>query len=261
MNAPLCNEGDPPLALLAGGLSTRLRPATASLPKSLLKVGGEPFIAHQLRLLADQGVREVVICCGHFGEQIESFVSDGSRFGCRVRYSYDSPGLLGTGGAIRRALNLLGSRFWVMYGDSYLPAPFAPVLDAFLRSGDAALMTLFANGNNWDASNVEFTGGKIVRYDKHTRGPGMQHIDYGLGLFSAEVFRRWAGPAVFDLSDLQSRLVEQGAMAGFEVIERFYEIGSPSGLKETDAYLSKRLSAAALEPTLCGRRGPYGVRA
>src|SRR5271166_2274707 len=215
MNAPLCNEGDPPLALLAGGLSTRLRPATASLPKSLLKVGGEPFIAHQLRLLADQGVRDVVICCGHLGEQIESFVSDGSRYGCRVRYSYDSPGLLGTGGAIRRALHLLGPRFWVMYGDSYLTAPFSRVLDAFHRSGRAALMTVFANGNHWDTSNVEFAGGKIVRYDKHARGSGMRHIDYGLGLFSAEVFRRWSGATVFDLSDVQVRLVEQGAMAGY----------------------------------------------
>src|SRR5271155_4381561 len=232
MNAPLCNERVLPLALLAGGLATRLRPATANVPKSLLKVAGEPFIAHQLRLLADQGVRDVVICCGHLGEQIESFVSDGSRFGCRVRYSYDSPGLLGTGGAIRRALSLLGPRFWVMYGDSYLTAPFAPALEAFHRSGKTALMTVFANGNHWDASNVEFASGKIVRYDKHAREPGMRHIDYGLELYSAEVFRRWQGTAVFDLSDLQSRLVEQGAMAGYEVTERFYEIGSPSGLRE-----------------------------
>jgi len=261
MNAPLRTEGVLPLALLAGGLATRLGPVTASVPKSLLTVAGEPFIAHQLRLLSDQGVRDVVICCGHLGEQIESFVSGGSQFGCRVRYSYDSPGLLGTGGAIRRALHLLGPRFWVMYGDSYLTAPFAPGLEAFHRSGKTALMTVLSNGNRWDASNVEFASGKIVRYDKHARGPGMRHIDYGLGLFSAEVFRRWAGPAVFDLSDLQSRLVQQGSMTGYEVSERFYEIGSPAGLKETDAFLSAQQSATALEPSMYGRRGPYGVRA
>ncbi len=116
-----------------------------------------------------------------------------------------------------------------MYGDSYLTAPFSPVLEAFYRSGKAALMTVFANGNHWDTSNVEFAGGEIVRYDKRSRGSGMRHIDYGLGLFSAEVFRRWPGATIFDLSDLQSRLVEQGAIAGYEVTERFYEIGSPSG--------------------------------
>lgn len=260
MSAPLRNESVPPLALLAGGLATRLRPVTASVPKSLLMVAGEPFIAHQLRLLAEQRVRNVVICCGHLGGQIENFVGDGSRFGCRVRYSHDGPTLLGTGGAIRQALHLLGPRFWVMYGDSYLTAPFTPVLEAFHRSGKAALMAVYANRNHWDASNVEFARGKIVRYDKQAREPEMQHIDYGLGLFSAEVFHRWPGVAAFDLSRAQSRLAEQGLLAGYEVAERFYEIGSIAGLEETEAFLSARLGLAS-DIARFGRRGPYGVRA
>ena len=261
MSAHLSNEYIPPLALLAGGLATRLRPVTSSVPKSLLMVAGDPFIAHQLRLLASQGVRDVVICCGYLSEQIESFVGDGSRFGCRVRYSYDGPALLGTGGAIRNALHLLGPRFWVMYGDSYLTAPFAPVWEAFLGSRKAALMTVFANGNRWDASNVEFDGQQIVRYDKRMRGPEMQHIDYGLGLFWAEGFYRWPGAAAFDLSHVQSSLAEQGMMAGYEVAERFYEIGSVSGLEETEAFLSARMSPAPPGVSRFGRRGPCGVRA
>jgi NDP-sugar pyrophosphorylase family protein len=244
MNASLLRESVPTLALLAGGLATRLHQAAANVPKALVMVAGEPFIAHQLRSLAGQGVREIVICCGHLGEQIEEFVGDGSIFGCRVRYSYDGAVLLGTGGAIRHALPLLGSRFWVMYGDSYLTAPFAPVLEAFRRSEKAALMTVFANANHWDASNVEFAGGRIVRYDKYTRDSRMQHIDYGLGLFSSEVFRRWPGSAAFDLSLVQRRLVEQDAMAGYEVKERFYEIGSVSGIVETDAFLRARLAGS-----------------
>jgi NDP-sugar pyrophosphorylase family protein len=258
MSAHLCNDGLPPLVLLAGGLATRLGPVTASVPKSLLTVAGEPFIAHQLRLLVGRGVLEVVICCGHLGEQIEHFVRDGSRFGCRVRYSWDGPKLLGTGGAIRKALPLLGPRFWVMYGDSYLLAPFAPMLEAFQRSSLPALMAVFANEDRWDTSNVEFAGEKIVRYDKRARGPGMQHVDYGLGLFSAEVFHSWPDSA-FDLSHLQSRLVEQGVMAGYEVSERFYEIGSVAGLEETDAFLTAQLGAPLAESAY-ERRGPYGVR-
>lgn len=261
MSAPLCNEGVLPLALLAGGLATRLRPVTANVPKSLLKVAGEPFIAHQLRLLAGHGVRDVVICCGYLGEQIESFVGDGGRFSCRVRYSYDGPALLGTGGAIRQALHLLGPRFWVMYGDSYLATPFTPVRKAFQRSRKPALMTVFANGDRWDASNVEFDGRQIIRYDKHMRRPEMQHIDYGLGLFWAEVFYRWPGVAAFDLSHLQTCLAEQGMMAGYEVAERFYEIGSVSGLEETEAFLSARMGVTAPSMSQFGRRGPCGVRA
>ena len=241
MNAYSLNEDVPPLALLAGGLATRLGVLTERVPKSLIIVAGEPFIAHQLRLLACQGIREIVVCGGHLSEQIESFVGDGSRYECRVRYSHDGPTLLGTGGAIRHALPLLGPRFWVMYGDSYLTAPFAPLLQAFESLGRPALMTVVANRNRWDISNIEFVEGTILRYDKRSPRQDMQYIDYGLGLYTAEVFCEWPEQVAFDLSDLQNRLVEHGEMGGYEVPERFYEIGSPSGLAETDAFLTTRV--------------------
>ncbi len=257
MNAPSPIEGFPPLALLAGGLATRLGVLTAQLPKSLVPVAGEPFIAHQLRLLASEGVRDIVICCGHLGEQIEKFVGDGSRFACRVRYSFDGPTRLGTGGAIRRALPLLGRRFWVMYGDSYLTAPFAPVLSAFQIWQPPALMTVFANQNRWDTSNVQFAEGRIIRYDKRSPHPGMHHIDYGLGLFSAGIFQQWPADSAFDLSEVQRHLAEQGALAGYEVAERFYEIGSIAGLAETDAFLTACRASTPAEipsghPQACG---------
>ena len=240
MSAPSHSDGFPPLALLAGGLATRLGALTAQLPKSLVRVAGEPFIAHQLLLLASEGVRDIVVCCGHLGEQIEKFVGDGSRFGCRVRYSSDGPTLLGTGGAIRRALPLLGPFFWIMYGDSYLTAPLAPVLAAFQTSHQPALMTVFANQNRWDTSNVQFADGRIIRYDKRNAQPCMQHIDYGLGLYSADIFHQWPVQTAFDLTEVQCHLVDQGTMAGYEIADRFYEIGSVSGLEETSAFLAAR---------------------
>jgi len=241
MSAPLRIDNSPPLALLAGGLATRLGALTARVPKSLLQVAGEPFIAHQLRVLASQGVQNIVVCSGHLDEQIEAFVGDGARFGCRVRYSADGLRPLGTGGAIRKALPLIGSCFWVMYGDSYLTAPFAPVLDAFRASRVPALMTVFRNDNRWDTSNVLFEHGKVLRYDKKHRQPGMKHIDYGLGLFSTAAFARFPDEAAFDLGDLQALLVEEGCIAGYEVDCRFYEIGSPAGLRETDAFLTESM--------------------
>lgn len=233
-----------PLALLTGGRATRLGALAERTPKSLVEVAGEPFIAHQLRLMAEQGVTDVVMCCGHLGEMIADFVGDGAQFGCRVRYSFDGTdddrGALGTGGAIAKALPLLGTRFWVMYGDSYLTTEFALVLRAFEESGAAALMTIFRNEDRWDSSNVEFAAGRIVRYSKQQRTPGMRHIDYGLGIYSADAFSGWGVLRAFDLSVVQSELIALGAMAGFEVRERFYEVGSPNGLAETDAFLRSR---------------------
>lgn len=234
------NETLPPLALLAGGLATRLLPVTAAIPKSMVEVAGEPFIAHQLRLLSNAGVRNVVICNGHLGEQVESFVGDGRRFGCYVRYSRDVEKPLGTGGAVKRALALLGRQFMVMYGDSYLDAPFRTIHEGFCSSGLPALITIYRNENRWDKSNIEVADNKIRRYDKVNRTSSMLYIDYGIGVFDASVFEAWPSE-VFDLADLYSRLAEAHSLAAYEVHERFYEIGSPEGLAETNAMLTRTL--------------------
>ena len=171
-----------PVAVLAGGLATRLGPLTKQTPKCLLDVAGRPFVHHQLARLRKQGVERVVLCLGYLGEQVAEAVGDGSAFGLEVAYSFDGPELRGTAGAIRRALPLLGPAFFVLYGDSYLECRYAAVQAAFEASGRLALMTVFRNEGRWDTSNVEFRDGRILAYDKTARTPAMQHIDYGLGV-------------------------------------------------------------------------------
>src|SRR5436305_6022355 len=167
-----------PVAILAGGLATRLRPATDKIPKGLLSVAGEPFLVHQLRLLRSEGFRNIVICVGYLGELIEAEIGDGKRFGLQIKYSFDGPMLLGTGGTLKRAISKLGERFLVIYGDSFMAADYAAIVQAFVRREKSALMTVFKNQGRWDASNVLFDGGQIHRYDKRVRTPEMRHIDY-----------------------------------------------------------------------------------
>jgi NDP-sugar pyrophosphorylase family protein len=227
----------PPVAILAGGLATRLRPVTATVPKALIPVAGEPFIDHQLRLLGRERVLEVVLCLGHLGDMVRDHVGDGRRFDLHVAYSFDGVAPLGTGGALRRALPLLGEAFFVLYGDSYLDIAFAPIADEFHRSGAPALMTVFANEGRWDTSNVVFDGSRVTRYDKRAPTPDMRYIDYGLGILTPATLAR-AGPAeAFDLADVYATLAAAGLLAGHEVTRRFYEIGTHRGLGETDAYL------------------------
>ena len=226
-----------PVAILAGGLGTRLRPATDKIPKALLNVAGEPFLIHQLRLLQSEGFRRIVLCVGHLGEMIQAKIGDGKRLGLQIDYSFDGPTLLGTGGALKRALPKLGERFLVIYGDSYMPVDYAAVVEAFALSGRPALMTVFENEGRWDTSNIWFDAGEIHRYDKKTRTPQMRHIDYGISVLTAEVFAGFADNAAFDVADLYSRLVSEKQMAAHEVKQRFYEIGSAQGLAELDALL------------------------
>ena len=155
-----------PVAILAGGLATRLRPITQTIPKALIEVAGKPFIDHQLRYLKKQGIRQVVLCIGYLGEMIQEVVGDGSAFGLHVTYSPDGRVLLGTGGALRQALPVLGEDFFVLYGDSYLPVNFLAVQEAYKASKKPALMTVLLNGDRWDKSNVVFEGGRLVEYNK-----------------------------------------------------------------------------------------------
>ena len=229
----------PPVAILAGGLATRLRPVTERIPKVLVPVAGRPFLAHQLELLRGQGITRAVLCVGHLGEQVQREFGDGAAHGVRLDYSFDGPVLLGTGGALQQALGLLEETFFVLYGDSYLPIDFRPVAEAFHRSGRSGLMTVYRNEGQYDTSNVTFEGGEIVAYDKTQRRPEMRHIDYGLSLFEAGVFREWPVGQPLDLASVMQRLVLEKRMAGYEVEQRFYEIGSHAGLAELEALLRR----------------------
>lgn len=229
-----------PVAILTGGLATRLRPITEKIPKALVDVAGKPFVVRQLEYLKQQGIIRVVLCVGHLGEQLEAVVGDGSAFGLDVRYSWDGQRLLGTGGALRQALPLLGEKFFVFYGDSYLPIDFPAVEREFLASGKPALMTVLKNGNRWDKSNVLFRDGRLVEYNKRAPRSEMAHIDYGLGVLSASVFDSSPANEIFDLADTYHDLSLRGLLAGHEVFERFYEIGSRDGLSEAVEYFRKR---------------------
>ncbi len=222
-----------PIAILAGGLGTRLRAVAPNTPKALVPVAGRPFIDHQLELLRSRGMTRAVVCTGHLGTMIEEHVGDGRRFGMSVAYSHDGASPLGTAGALRRALPLLGSAFFTIYGDSYLDCDFAAVQAAFDASERTALMTVCRNPGTLVPSNVLFEG-RIVRYDKAHPTPQMEHVDYGLGVFRAGAFDGVPLDRPTDLAVVFERLLEQDQLAAYEVHDRFYEVGTPASLAELE---------------------------
>ena len=227
------------MAILAGGLATRLGSLTELVPKSLIEIQNRPFIDWQLRLLSRSGIEKVVICLGHKSEMIQDFVGDGSRYGINIVYSFDGPTQLGTGGAIRKALPLLSDEFMVMYGDSYLPTDFKAIEAAFRSIGKPALMTVFYNKGSFDVSNVLFVNGDLKKYSKADPMPDMSHIDYGVSTFKRSVFESYAQDAPIDLSNICQDLSYSGSLAGYEVRERFYEIGSLGGIDDFREYVER----------------------
>ena len=229
-----------PAVILAGGLATRLRPLTHRIPKSLIPICDEPFIAHQLRLLKNQGIQKVILCLGYLGEQIVEFVKDGDAFGLEISYSFDGENLLGTAGSIKKAFSFLPEHFFVLYGDSYLPCSYSSIQQNYIKEKKKALMTVFHNQGFWDKSNVEFTNGCIITYDKKNITRRMNYIDYGLGIFHREVFISLSEQEPSDLEDIYQFLLKQNQLAAYEVKQRFYEIGSHTGISELEAYFKQQ---------------------
>lgn len=228
-----------PVVILAGGLATRLGRITEEIPKALVEVGGKPFIEHQLRLLHSRGVQDVIISAWHLGEMIEAFVGDGKRFGLQVQYVFDGEKALGTAGAIRNALNVLSGPFFVLNGDTYFPCDFTAIQAFYEARSQPGLMTVNYNQMEWHASNVELRDGEIIRYDKENRDERMKHVDAGLGLFTPQVFAPLPEGDKIDLMTIFQELLARGQLAGYEEAQRFYEMGSFSGLKELDTILSE----------------------
>jgi NDP-sugar pyrophosphorylase family protein len=228
----------PTVAILAGGLATRMRPLTETVPKALLEVAGRPFAEVQLELLRDRGIQDVVMCVAYRGQAIEDALGDGGSLGIRIRYSYDGEELMGTAGALVGARHLLGDPFLVTYGDTYLDIDYPGVAEALTQSGRLALMAVFHNRGRWDTSNVLFEDGTIRSYDKVNPHPDAEHIDYGLGALTQAALDLVPAERPFDLATLYQQLLEKGELAAYEAPNRFYEIGSPDGLAELDQKLA-----------------------
>ena len=228
-----------PIAILAGGFATRLGVLVESIPNCMLEIHGRPFVDWQLDLLVKNGYSDFVFCVSHKSEMVQNYLGDGNDRGINIHYSFDGKTQLGTGGAIRKALPLLGDSFGVIYGDSYLPIAYLAVEREFLNSSSQGLMTIYKNHNQFDASNVEFVNGKLINYEKEIRQNEMRFIDYGLTYFRNSAFDLWADESIFDLSVVCSYLAKERQLDGYEVFDRFYEIGSVNGIAEFSGYLGK----------------------
>lgn len=225
-----------PVAILAGGLATRMRPLTTATPKALLPVAGRPFLFHQLDMLQSQNAQTVILCTGFLGDQIKEAVGKENSWNLTILFSDDGEKPLGTGGAVKKAASLVSSDLLVLYGDSWLQIDLGQVSNYFQKIQASSLMTVFNNNNQFDKSNVFYYDGRIITYDKENTLPEMHHIDYGLGCVRYDSIQNW--PDSFDLSKYYSFMAKQGQLVGYEACQRFYEIGSKQGYEEIQRFFA-----------------------
>jgi NDP-sugar pyrophosphorylase family protein len=232
------------LAILAGGLGTRLGPLTANTPKSLVPVLGRPFLEHQIKLVRAAGVERLVLCIGHYGEQIVERFGDGGSFGMEIAYSREGDQLLGTGGALKLAESLLADAFMMMWGDSYLLLDYADIWRTFQAQDLPAMMVVYRNENQRVPSNVVVDEGKVTVYDKWSHDPQKVYIDEGLTCLSKSVLHRVPVGEPFAIEQVFKDLAAHGKLAAYETDQPFYEIGSPEGIAELENVLQEQESGA-----------------
>jgi NDP-sugar pyrophosphorylase family protein len=229
-----------PVLILAGGLGTRLGSLGSNTPKILIPIRNTPFIELQLRWLIANGVSDITYCVGHLGDQIVEHVESLELpKEVKVKFSWDGQNLRGTGGAIAKAIKNLEGKFLIVYGDSFLRADLKSVELAFMTSNMLGLMTIYRNRNRFDVSNVEFIENKVTQYRKNDLASNFEYIDYGIVGFDKEAFAHFSDFTTFDLSDVLLALIEVNQLFGFEIKERFFEIGSLKGIQDLEEYLSK----------------------
>lgn len=227
------------VVILAGGKGTRIQSIAKDIPKALIPVAGRPFIEHQFELLRRSDICEVLLCIGHLGEQIAAHVGDGSPWGLKVQYAFENPqALMGTGGALLNAFDMLQSEFFVLYGDSYLPIDYRGMVEAFRKAGTPAMMSVYRNLGQYDTSNVRVEGNRVVLYSKSAKPEEVDYIDYGLTAYRKSLIAEYRNaPVPLDLERILRDQVAKGCLSAYEVRERFYEIGKPAGLAELEDYL------------------------
>ena len=241
----MTGPADVQVVVLMGGLGTRLKNYTKECPKSLVDVCGRPFFDYQLDLMMAWGFAKFLFLIGYRADMIEEYYGDGSSRGISIKYSYDGEKLLGTGGAVRSALDFLEDDFLLIYGDSFMDIDYAETIYRYHKgkeTGARALMTVLRNNDRFDKSNVVMKDGALVLYDKHEPCPDMEYIDYGVSMFERSLFSGYAEDEAFDLAGIQHELSLKGEMTAQVVTKRFYEIGSPESLAEFSSYVNKRFN-------------------
>jgi N-acetyl-alpha-D-muramate 1-phosphate uridylyltransferase len=236
------NKENLQVVILAGGKGTRLFPLTQTMPKNMIEIRGKPFLSYQIELLKKNNIYDIVICVGFFAKQIVNYYGDGKNFGVNIRYVFEKPdNLLGTAGALKNAEQYLKDEFFVMYGDSYLPVDFRAIFKEFVRWGKLGLMTVYKNANKFDKSNTSIANGLVTRYERLRKKSDLEYIDYGLLVLKKEVLKNIPSKKFVDLDFIINHLIKEKELVANEVTQRFYEIGSFSGIKDFEKYLDSTI--------------------
>ncbi len=224
------------IAILCGGLATRLAPLSTHTPKSMIKIHGKPFLEYQINTLKKNKITNIVLCVGHLADQIIDYFGNGKKFNVHITYSHDGKTPLGPAGALKKAADKLENIFFTLYGDSYVFLNFQKIYNHFSTTKNLAMMTVFQNHDKYDTSNIVVKNNKVIKYNKN-KTPDMTYIDYGVSIFRKQTLHLIPHNTFFTTKDLYTKLVEKNELQAYPVTKRFYHIGTPEALQDFNRFI------------------------
>ena len=214
--------------VLAAGRGERMRPLTDRTPKPLLEVGGKALIEYHLAALQQAGVYDVVINHAWLGEQIESRLGNGDRYGLRIEYSPEIPEALETAGGIIQALARLGTEpFIVINGDIWCDYP----LQRLPHHPDGlAYLVMVDNPPHNPQGDFCLNNGSLQM-------EGESKLTYsGIGVYHPQLFAGLES-GIRPLAPLLKKAMASNQVSGEHYRGRWYDIGTPERLAELDQQL------------------------
>jgi len=207
--------------ILAAGRGERMRPLTDTVPKPLLRIGGQTLIERQVHALARAGITELVINHAWLGEQIEKALGDGDAYGVSIQYSAETGGSLETGGGILNALPLLGAEpFIVVNADIWTDFPF----DSLPSSPDGlAHLVMVDNPEQQPDGDFSLSEGRLSQ-----NGPAMLTFS-GIGVYRPELFAD-CSPGAFPLGPVLRKLMDAWQISGERYTGSWFDVGTPERL-------------------------------
>lgn len=230
--------------ILAAGFGTRLQPLTNKTPKPLLEVSGHPLIEWNLRLLHKYGITKVIINTHHLGDQIETYLGNGTALGMDITYSREKT-ILGTGGGIKQAENFLkqscNNSFIVLNADTLLDINIKHLLNYHMAHNGSATMVVRNDPNlsQWGTLELNPNGkiltilgqGKLPRDRTH---PITQKMFAGLHIMHSSMLENILPGKESSIIDTYIQHLKNGiSIYGYETTGYWSDVGTPKRYEET----------------------------
>lgn len=242
--------------ILAGGLGSRLRPITDTVPKPMIPMNGKPFLFYLIDMLIENGITKIVLLLGYLPNVFTEYLKSNPRNGIEITYMIGDVNWE-TGTRIKKAQHLLDEHFILLYADNYLKIDLKKYLHCYQDSKADFLMTVYHNQDYYSKSNVRFSpDGRVEGYDRTRSDPNCNGIDVGFFLLSKNIVEEMPHDDFHLTHEFLPETISKKKVHCLVTDQVYYSIGNLERLPVTESYLKKKKIVLLDRDGVINRKAP-----